>query len=142
MLLSQEQGQSRTFCFECLSCCFDSCRSKKLTGSIKITPSLGPHLRFNISSSKILASTLLAQQSPTFKHFIIPIQLRFGNSLLTSTAMIDSGATGNFMNSSFASTIPLQLRKKSIPQNLYVIDGTLISSGQLTHNTPDIKLLI
>ena len=55
--------------------------------------------------------------------------------------MIDSGATGNFISSSFIAQHKIPTKLKNIPIPLFVIDGTPISSGgKITHSTMVMKV--
>ena len=56
--------------------------------------------------------------------------------------MIDSGATSSFINNNFVKDNDLPLDKKPSPIPLYVIDGRPIVSGEITHNTIPLNLLI
>lgn len=69
---------------------------------------------------------------------MIPVTLTFGQSSVATTAMIDSGATGCFIDKNFAIAHQLPLRRKDIPRILEVIDGREIDSGLVTHETEDI----
>ena len=54
--------------------------------------------------------------------------------------MLDCGATGNFINSTFASKYNIPLVRKARPIPLFVIDGTPISSGGITHSSVPLLL--
>nr|ODN74269.1 hypothetical protein L203_06646 [Cryptococcus depauperatus CBS 7841] len=56
-------------------------------------------------------------------------------------AMLDSGATNNFINSTFLAETNIQKIKKKNPLQLQVIDGRPIKSGAVTHNTCPIQIL-
>ena len=45
------------------------------------------------------------------------------------TAMVDSGAQGNFINKSFVEEWGLDLKKKKYPKTVQVVDGREISNG-------------
>ena len=68
-------------------------------------------------------------------HMIIPIHLSYKNFSLQTIAMIDYGATSNFLNPGFAKTYDIPLIKKLVPHKVELVDGTLISSGPVTHGT-------
>ena len=59
-------------------------------------------------------------------------------------AMIDSGATGNFMTEKVANEKGLQLRLKSEPYPLLVVDGEPISTnqGMVTHETVPLEMVM
>ena len=66
---------------------------------------------------------------------IIPIHLSYKNFSLQTIAMIDCGATSNFLDPGFAKTYDIPLLKKLVPREVELVDGTLISSGPVTHGT-------
>lgn len=56
--------------------------------------------------------------------------------------MIDSGATNSFINTRFLASTAIRKRLKDIPQEIQVIDGRPIASGQVTHHTGPLELEI
>ena len=75
------------------------------------------------SSSLNIASVIVANKSERAIQF--PIRLRYRARTVTTTALIDCGATGNFINPS--RTIP--------PLQAFNIDGTVNKQGQITTAT-------
>jgi hypothetical protein len=57
-------------------------------------------------------------------------------------AMIDSGATGSFIDQELVKKHNIPLKEKLEPIILQVVDGRTISSGAVTHNTEEIQLQI
>jgi hypothetical protein len=57
------------------------------------------------------------------------------------TAMVDCGATENFIDKDYAEQIKIPLDKKKIPRRVLAIDGREIASRLVTLNT-SIKLII
>ena len=64
------------------------------------------------------------------------------NPPVTTHALIDSGASGSFINTSFIEKHSIPLILKVTPRDLTVVDGREISSGKVTHNTPTLLLTI
>ena len=64
------------------------------------------------------------------------------NPPVTTHALIDSGASGSFINTSFIEKHSIPLILKDTPRDLTVVDGHEISSGKVTHNTPILLLTI
>ena len=56
--------------------------------------------------------------------------------------MLDSGATSNFISQWFVETYNVPLKKKARPILLSVIDGTLISTKAITHQTVACDLML
>jgi hypothetical protein len=50
-------------------------------------------------------------------------------------ALVDSGATENFMNLDYARYLCLPIQQLALPQKLYNIDGTSNQSGDLLYYT-------
>ena len=73
---------------------------------------------------------------------VIPVAIRKNNcqeSWLSASAMIDSGASTQFIDPDFASQLRLTLDLKPIPESLIVVDGR--EAAPLTH-TCTLDLLI
>ena len=54
--------------------------------------------------------------------------------------MIDSGATSNFINATFVTSMSIPTQLRSLRQPLFLIDGTPISSGDITHTTCPLQM--
>ncbi len=80
--------------------------------------------------SKNPAPSVFSLPSSSSKHLSISVLL---NGQLSAQALIDSGASDSFIDSSFALQNGLKLTKKSVPVSVQVIDGRPISSGLITH---------
>jgi len=52
-----------------------------------------------------------------------------------STALLDSGATENFINSRYAEWLRLPVKQLPKPREVYNVDGTLNKQGSITHCT-------
>jgi hypothetical protein len=72
------------------------------------------------------------------QHLFILIHLR-GRTL---RAMVDSGVTGNFIDSKVASENGFRLFRKKEPYRLTVVDGEAIGSnkGMVTHETDELEI--
>jgi hypothetical protein len=63
------------------------------------------------------------------------------NKIHNMTAMVDYGATKNFIDKDYTEQIKIPLDKKKIPQRVLAIDGREITSRPVTHDT-SIELII
>jgi hypothetical protein len=63
------------------------------------------------------------------------------NKIHKITAMVDCGATENFIDKDYAEQMKIPLDKKKIPWRVLAIDGREIASGPVTHDT-SIELII
>jgi Retroviral aspartyl protease len=72
--------------------------------------------------------------SPDY-HFVVPVEITSeGSPSIKTIALIDSGATSNFIDRRFASQNQILLNNKSQPQPVLVIDGRPLRSGPITHH--------
>ena len=71
--------------------------------------------------------------SQSDSHFHVPISLRAGNRVVTTDALLDSGASTVFINRHFVDqhSLPTYLFRHPIP--LYNIDGSINKAGSITH---------
>ena len=86
-----------------------------------------------------LSAIFHPQYTTNENHLVIYLriaQLQADNSvsLLPCYALIDSGATNNFISAAFVKRHKLECFPKPEPQALYVIDGRPIESGAVTHS--------
>ena len=84
------------------------------------------------SSSFDIASVIVANKSERALWF--PIRLWYRARTVTTTALIDCGATGNFINPSFVSCLLLPSRA-ILPLQAFNVDGTVNKQGWITAAT-------
>ena len=63
----------------------------------------------------------------------IPVSIRTRYFMADKRALVDSGATDNFINLKFARRMGLGLQKLENPKKIYNIDNTSNKSGSITH---------
>jgi hypothetical protein len=63
----------------------------------------------------------------------IPVLIRTSYFMADKRALVDSGATDNFMNASFAKQMGLGPQELSTPKKIFNIDNTTNKSGKITH---------
>ena len=84
------------------------------------------------SSSLDIVSVIVANKSEQALQF--PIRLQYRARTVTTTALIDCGATGNFIDPSLVDR--LLLPSRPIPAlQAFNIDGTINKQGQITATT-------
>ena len=81
--------------------------------------------------SKVFISSTQDHQE---NHLLIPVTVETHGRKIRTYAMIDSGATGNFVNEKFVEKNKLETSLLSVPRTLNVVDGRPISSGMITRN--------
>jgi hypothetical protein len=63
----------------------------------------------------------------------IPVSICTSYFMANKRALVDSGATDNFMNATFAKRMGLGLRELPTPKKIFNIDNTMNKSGEITH---------
>lgn len=74
-------------------------------------------------------------------HFHIPITLTGDNRSISTTALLDSGATTNFINENFVWKHHICTHKLPSPRPLFNVDGTLNKAGTV-NSYASLKLTI
>ncbi|KAG1576854.1 hypothetical protein G6F48_013021 [Rhizopus delemar] len=74
-------------------------------------------------------------QTQASEHFTIQILLQHGQTSISTTAMIDSGAMSNFIDIDFAKANGLPLLQRTNPAVVQTVDGSTISSGMVTRES-------
>ena len=70
-----------------------------------------------------------------YRSMRIPVSVRASYNKANVRALVDSGATDNFMNPTFAKQMGIGLRTLDKPKNIFNIDNTANQAGQITHYT-------
>jgi hypothetical protein len=65
----------------------------------------------------------------------VPVSIRAHYNMADIKALVDSGATDNFMNPAFAKRMGIGLRTLDKPKNIFNIDDSTNRAGQITHYT-------
>ena len=68
-----------------------------------------------------------------YRSMRIPVSIRTNYFMADKRALVDSGATNNFMHPAFAKKMGLGLRELPIPRKIFNIDDTTNKSGMITH---------
>jgi hypothetical protein len=68
-----------------------------------------------------------------FQSMRIPVSIRASYNMANIKALVDSGATDNFIHPNFVKWMGLGQRELDKPKNIYNIDNTTNKSGQITH---------
>uniref|UniRef100_A0A8C5MFU9 CCHC-type domain-containing protein n=1 Tax=Leptobrachium leishanense TaxID=445787 RepID=A0A8C5MFU9_9ANUR len=76
------------------------------------------------------------------EHLTINISLQWQDHTADLTALIDSGASQNFIDASLLQQLKVPYKKKRYPFSVSLLDGTLISSGLVTRETEIITMNI
>jgi hypothetical protein len=68
-----------------------------------------------------------------FRSMRIPVSVRASYNMANVKALVDSGATDNFMHPNFARRMKIGQQELDKPKNIYNIDDTTNKAGQITH---------
>jgi hypothetical protein len=68
-----------------------------------------------------------------FRSMRIPVSIRASYNMANIKALVDSGATDNFIHPNFVKRMGLGQQELDKPKNIYNIDDTTNKSGQITH---------
>jgi hypothetical protein len=63
----------------------------------------------------------------------IPVSIRTSYFMADKQALVDLGATDNFMHLNFATKMGLGMKKLPTPRKIFNIDNTMNKSGKITH---------
>jgi hypothetical protein len=63
----------------------------------------------------------------------VPVSIRTSYFMANRKALVNSGATDNFMHPAFAKKMGLGLRELPSPRKIFNIDNTTNKSGMITH---------
>jgi hypothetical protein len=68
-----------------------------------------------------------------YRSMRVPVSIRTSYFMADKKALVDSGATDNFMHPAFAKRMGLGLQKLQTPKKIFNIDNTTNKSGMITH---------
>ena len=85
-------------------------------------------------------SEVVVRTSPG--QLLVPVEIYTSGSTIHLLAMIDSGATHSFINTSVVDHFAIKTVEKDMPTELTVIDGRPISSGAVLNKTGFLRLSI
>jgi hypothetical protein len=68
-----------------------------------------------------------------YRSMCVPVSIRTSYFMADKKALVDSGATDNFMHPVFAKRMGLGLQKLQTPKKIFNIDNTTNKSGMITH---------
>jgi hypothetical protein len=68
-----------------------------------------------------------------YRSMRVPVSIRTSYFMADKKALVDSGATDNFMHPAFAKRMGLGLQKLPTPKKIFNIDNTSNKSGMITH---------
>lgn len=125
--LSPEERERRRQNRLCLYCG----QPGHMRASCPVRPAVKPQSVSSNTKENILRSS-----------FLLPIRLSINDRVINTTAMLDSGAAGNFISHEFASFHQLKLNPCDSSLAVEALDGHPIGGGKINRLTEEIKMRI
>ncbi|XP_077117015.1 uncharacterized protein LOC143773451 [Ranitomeya variabilis] len=75
-------------------------------------------------------------------HCSLPIKILCSGQWISSAAMIDSGAGGNFMDITFAKEHGIEIQQRASPITMETVDGSPLISGPVDQETVPLEILL
>ncbi len=98
------------------------------------------HLRASCPNCPTHNPSSVSKSSTISSVLEIPVTLRVNGEVIETTALIDSGAAGNFIDSAFSKTHKIPLVSCESRLAVAVLDGRPLGSGQIQFTTEDLPL--
>ncbi|KAL0147487.1 hypothetical protein M9458_057202 [Cirrhinus mrigala] len=117
-------------------------RERRLRGNLCLYCGLAGHIRANCPTRPPRPPTSVSNVNSHLNRCEIPATLISEGVSVTTTALIDSGAAGNFIDSDFAIVNHLAILSCAPPVAVAALDGRPLGSGRIDHTTDDLTLLI
>ncbi|KAL0154206.1 hypothetical protein M9458_050460, partial [Cirrhinus mrigala] len=73
---------------------------------------------------------------------LLQVSILMGHQRIETTAFVDSGAAGNFIDQAYAAHLGIVLEALSQPLKITAIDGRPLSLSPITHRTQELTLII
>ncbi|KAL0202517.1 hypothetical protein M9458_000535 [Cirrhinus mrigala] len=117
-------------------------RERRLRGSLCLYCGQPGHIRATCPTRPPRPPTSVSSFEITSNRCEIPVTLSSGNVTVETTALIDSGAAGNFIDTGFVTTNHLPVLSCAPHVTVAALDGRPLGSGKVLHTTDDITLRV
>ncbi|KAI2660671.1 Transposon Tf2-6 polyprotein [Labeo rohita] len=117
-------------------------RERRLRSNLCLYCGQPGHIRANCPTRPPRPPTSVSSDECSLNRCEIPVTVAFGNITIKTTALIDSGAAGNFMDAQFVTTNHVPVSSCSSHITVAALDGRPLGSGKIHHTTDDITLHI
>ncbi|KAI2650775.1 Transposon Tf2-9 polyprotein [Labeo rohita] len=117
-------------------------RERRLRGNLCLYCGLAGHIRANCPTRPPRPPTSVSKISSNLNRCELPVTIQFERINVQTTALIDSGAAGNFMDIAFALANHLPLLPCASHLAVATIDGRPLGSGRIRNTTDDLTLRI
>ncbi|KAL1256449.1 hypothetical protein QQF64_011994 [Cirrhinus molitorella] len=116
-------------------------RERRLKNNLCLYCGQAGHIRANCPTRPPARNPLVSNCSTSYNRFEVPVTLSFDNHSIETTALVDSGAAGNFIDSAFARAHHLPILSCTPHVAVAALDGRPLGSGRINHTTQDLSLL-
>ncbi|KAI2646676.1 Transposon Tf2-9 polyprotein [Labeo rohita] len=117
-------------------------RERRLRGNLCLYCGLAGHVRANCPTRPPRQPTSVSQPRSLTNTCIIPVKIGCDNSVIETSALIDSGAAGNFIDAEFVNANHLPTLPCSPHVAVAALDGRPLGPGRILHTTADLTLQI
>ncbi|KAL0152283.1 hypothetical protein M9458_052006 [Cirrhinus mrigala] len=117
-------------------------RERRLRGNLCLYCGLAGHIRANCPTRPPRQPSSVSDPKPLTNCCLVPVKLGFEGRVIRTTALIDSGAAGNFIDVDFMTANHLPTLSCSPHVAVAALDGRPLGSGRVHHTTNDLTLQI
>ncbi|KAI2668804.1 Transposon Tf2-11 polyprotein [Labeo rohita] len=117
-------------------------RERRLRRNLCLYCGLAGHIRANCPTRPLRQPTSVSLPKPLTNSCVIPVRIGSDNSVIETTALIDSGAAGNFIDADFVNANGLPTLSCSPHVAVAALDGRPLGSGRILRTTTDLSLWI
>ncbi|KAL0148306.1 hypothetical protein M9458_056368, partial [Cirrhinus mrigala] len=117
-------------------------RERHLRGNLCLYCGLAGHIRANCPTRPPRQPSSVSDLKPLTNCCLVPVKLGFEGRVVKTTALIDSGAAGNFIDLDFVIANHLPTLTCSPHVAVAALDGRPLGSGRVHHTTNDLTLQI
>ncbi|KAL0147126.1 hypothetical protein M9458_057650 [Cirrhinus mrigala] len=117
-------------------------RERRLRSRLCLYCGQAGHIRANCPTRPPRQPSSVSYDSSSTNCCTIPVVLKFGDVVIPTTALIDSGAAGNFIDATFVERNHLPTLSCSPHVTVAALDGRPLGTGQINLTTDDLILHI
>ncbi|KAL0180019.1 hypothetical protein M9458_025461, partial [Cirrhinus mrigala] len=115
-------------------------RERRLRGNLCLYCGQPGHIRATCPTRPPRQRAAVSNDEPPLSRCEIPVVLGFGDVTIKTTALIDSGAAGNFIDAAFVAANRIPVSSCSPHVTVAALDGRPLGSGRILHTTTDLIL--
>ncbi|KAI2644234.1 Transposon Tf2-6 polyprotein [Labeo rohita] len=117
-------------------------RERRLRNNLCLYCGQAGHIRATCPTRPPRPPTSVSLSRPSLNCCKVPVRLSSVNTTVKTTALIDSGAAGNFIDEDFVRTNQLPVVSCSSPVAVAALDGRPLGTGRVDHVTQELTLCL